>query len=680
MAYSRSPIPNTSHDDWVKNKMSKTTSTSSATYSVTSSSSRQTNISVQESSARVYFLELEKYLTFMLNKEAAEGVPAQRTAARQKLSKLNNLQFHELATDVYDELIRRNVDSHKSFLPLREDFHPRRNQARQKLATLPSTRFKDLASDVYHELKRRYPQVVVVEEQIPPVPQHAKSIDAKAHPSQSTNIVPVKGTISVENLEYSDDEGHIGNNENMQSLDSLMADLGNMVKTPRPDKPAADSNRDLENMKYEYELKISSMAKRIRMLELSMDSQDKNNPDTGKNGDRDRQNRMKQIQEEYKELDDRYIQLSKEHKEQQEAVREVKDEIKQLIDELKNLSSKNETLRIQNETAESTIRSLTEETKVWKTKYESINMELRSFKVKSVHLDHQDLSKEYFLKPTANGAIGHQFIIEYQTAIDELMKSSRSSKPTDVLLSMRTIVMACKSITTEVEDYEVKVGLSAANQASLYEIKKRFSNELSNLLAAAKVYAGGMGISPVSLVDAAAGSLTVTIVELVKLLGMRPVSDNDGYSGNPMQQSHNQSQSNKKPSSNNEKAMSPNQLSQFLKTETDHIVSSVQNLLSALRSSDGNLYEIITSIVNIVSNIVGLSKSTFSVGEGLKYRNQGGVILDDLDRCNNKIIQIRDTAFTKSPEAANAIAKRNLAQESYEIAKYTKELINMLDM
>lgn len=54
----------------------------------------------------------------------------------------------------------------ESFLPLRDDFHPRRNQARQKLATLPSTRFKDLASDVYHELKRRYPQVVVVEEQV----------------------------------------------------------------------------------------------------------------------------------------------------------------------------------------------------------------------------------------------------------------------------------------------------------------------------------------------------------------------------------------------------------------------------------------------------------------------------------------------------------------------------------
>lgn len=44
------------------------------------------------------------------------------------------------------------------FLPVREDFHPKRNQARQKLATLPRNRFKDLASDVFFELRRRYPE------------------------------------------------------------------------------------------------------------------------------------------------------------------------------------------------------------------------------------------------------------------------------------------------------------------------------------------------------------------------------------------------------------------------------------------------------------------------------------------------------------------------------------------
>jgi hypothetical protein len=50
--------------------------------------------------------------------EAAEGVPSQRTAARQKLSRLNNLQFHELATDVYDELMRRNIDGHSKVILL----------------------------------------------------------------------------------------------------------------------------------------------------------------------------------------------------------------------------------------------------------------------------------------------------------------------------------------------------------------------------------------------------------------------------------------------------------------------------------------------------------------------------------------------------------------------------------
>ena len=44
------------------------------------------------------------------------------------------------------------------FLPVRDEFHPKRNQARQKLATLPMSRFKDLSSDVYYELVRRYPE------------------------------------------------------------------------------------------------------------------------------------------------------------------------------------------------------------------------------------------------------------------------------------------------------------------------------------------------------------------------------------------------------------------------------------------------------------------------------------------------------------------------------------------
>ena len=43
------------------------------------------------------------------------------------------------------------------YLPVKQEFHPKRNAARQKLSSLTKNRFKDLASDVYYELLRRNP-------------------------------------------------------------------------------------------------------------------------------------------------------------------------------------------------------------------------------------------------------------------------------------------------------------------------------------------------------------------------------------------------------------------------------------------------------------------------------------------------------------------------------------------
>ncbi|KAI0292527.1 hypothetical protein BC826DRAFT_1105422 [Russula brevipes] len=107
--------------------------------------------------ARTHYDELSKYLVSHLAKEQANS----RSTARQKLTRLTRQQFQELSTDVYDELIRRTTNSDSNqvpFLPVRDEFHPKRNQARQKLATLPLNRFKDLSSDVYYELLRRYPE------------------------------------------------------------------------------------------------------------------------------------------------------------------------------------------------------------------------------------------------------------------------------------------------------------------------------------------------------------------------------------------------------------------------------------------------------------------------------------------------------------------------------------------
>ncbi|OAX41205.1 hypothetical protein K503DRAFT_685940 [Rhizopogon vinicolor AM-OR11-026] len=113
--------------------------------------------SVPKATARTHFDELASFLVSYL----AKGPQESRAHARSKLTNLTKQQFHELSTDVYDELVRRrrnNSENDVPFLPVRDEFHPKRNQARQKLATLPSAKFEDLCSDVYFEIMRRYPE------------------------------------------------------------------------------------------------------------------------------------------------------------------------------------------------------------------------------------------------------------------------------------------------------------------------------------------------------------------------------------------------------------------------------------------------------------------------------------------------------------------------------------------
>ena len=118
---------------------------------------------MEENLAQHYAI-LKRYLAQSLRDEKGNPKP---NRARDKLLRLSPVQFQELSTDVYDELLRRQSaggpQTHgpgqvPTFLLPKENFHPKRNQARQKLATLPPPRFRDLATDVFYELERRFPR------------------------------------------------------------------------------------------------------------------------------------------------------------------------------------------------------------------------------------------------------------------------------------------------------------------------------------------------------------------------------------------------------------------------------------------------------------------------------------------------------------------------------------------
>ena len=110
-----------------------------------------------------HYAILKRFLGQSLRDEKGNLKP---NRARDKLLRLSGIQFQELSTDVYDELLRRQSAQGQQmngpgqvppYLLARDNFHPKRNQARQKLATLPPPRFRDLATDVFYELERRFP-------------------------------------------------------------------------------------------------------------------------------------------------------------------------------------------------------------------------------------------------------------------------------------------------------------------------------------------------------------------------------------------------------------------------------------------------------------------------------------------------------------------------------------------
>ena len=131
--------------------------------SVLSDHQRRKTLMMEEALSQHYAI-LKRYLAQSLRDEKGNPKP---NRARDKLLRLSPVQFQELSTDVYDELLRRQSAAGPqtngpgqvpSYLLPKDNFHPKRNQARQKLATLPPPRFRDLATDVFYELERRFPR------------------------------------------------------------------------------------------------------------------------------------------------------------------------------------------------------------------------------------------------------------------------------------------------------------------------------------------------------------------------------------------------------------------------------------------------------------------------------------------------------------------------------------------
>ena len=229
----------------------------------------------------------------------------------------------------------------------------------------------------------------------------------------------------------------------------------------------------------------------------------------------------------------------------EKVVEQLRADLEALMNELNELSRQNDELITSKDSDLILIRDLGNQLKEYKRKYEQAKTELRSVKGKIISLNTPPFFKksspiyflvtsQLFLPPkfdrtedqlpvSPNGGVLDIHITAFQSAIDDLLTAGRSNAPTRVLTPMKSVVHAVTNIIEDVKMFERRPqrDRSDVDADTLQSLQDRAGATLSNLVAATKTHATSSGMSPVSLLDAAASHVSLTITEIGRTVCIR---------------------------------------------------------------------------------------------------------------------------------------------------------------
>ncbi|KAF7375910.1 hypothetical protein MSAN_00005400 [Mycena sanguinolenta] len=208
-----------------------------------------------------------------------------------------------------------------------------------------------------------------------------------------------------------------------------------------------------------------------------------------------------------------------------EVVDQLRNDMEGLLVELGDLSRRNDELMAAKDADQITIRDLDNQVKDYKRKYEQAKTELRSVKATSqLFLQTPKMDRgEDQLPVSSDGGILDIHVTAFLSGIDALLTAGRSNAPTRVLTPMKSVVNAVSSIVDDVRAFEARPSRerSDVDVDALAALRERAEATLSNLVAATKTHATSAGMSPVSLLDAAASHVAVTITEIARTVCIR---------------------------------------------------------------------------------------------------------------------------------------------------------------
>ncbi len=208
-------------------------------------------------------------------------------------------------------------------------------------------------------------------------------------------------------------------------------------------------------------------------------------------------------------------------REQQAVTEEVRGEAEQFLREMRMLSQQSGNTWEKQTELEKTIESLETEVRDWRNRYARTKTQLRNMRASSMGLNIEEDAGRYVREKgftTDSGVVKDVHVTKFQIAVDELLRRARIEEPERAIDSMKAVVVSVRRITKDIDDASPRDEETAQLQAKL---KTRVSSTANNLITATKNYAMAAGISPVSLLDAAASHLVAAVVELLRTVKIR---------------------------------------------------------------------------------------------------------------------------------------------------------------
>lgn len=190
---------------------------------------------------------------------------------------------------------------------------------------------------------------------------------------------------------------------------------------------------------------------------------------------------------------------------------------------MKALSDSNHQSSEREERLSSQMAHLQEEVHAWKDRYMKTKAQQRNMHASTNGITIEPPSARKAASEgafsSATGLVKDVHVTKFQIAIDELLHVARTGDPSSVLDQMKPVVVSVRHITRD-------AGESSGGKTDATGLRSKLTMRVAatanNLITASKNFSAANGLSPVSLLDAAASHLAAAVVELIRTVKVRP--------------------------------------------------------------------------------------------------------------------------------------------------------------